>query len=525
MKEEKQQKMTRREFLKLGGAVAGGALLASCSPSGLQPTQTDKIAQEPRRGGAMRVAFPGTAGQLDPALYTAQEDYTIGWGVYNGLTWVDRDLRAQPVLAKSWHAADDLMTWTFELRKGIKFHHGKAFTAEDVVYTFERILDESTGSPLRSVIHYLDQVQKVDDYTVAFHLSSPNADLPTNVGAVQARIVPHDRTPDEIKSDPVGTGPFLLEEYVPGDHTTLVRNEEYWEEGLPYLDEVRHLYMPEEATQIAALRGGRVHLMWQIGFENLPAVEADPNAEILQVPGGTYQDIVMRVIDEPYTDNRVRKALKLCVDRSAMQEIVLRGLGELGNDHPIPPINPYYAEELPVRAQDIEQAKTLLAEAGYEAGLDLTLHTSDVRPGLVDQAVAFKEMARPAGVRVEIKRVPAEVYWSEYWMKVPLCMSNWNPRPTADETLTTAYHSEAKWNETFFESEELDQIIEMARGETDESKRMDLYRRAQKLIRNRDGAIISYFKPIVQAKHRRVQNFHGHPISYINLKESWLAEE
>jgi peptide/nickel transport system substrate-binding protein len=206
-----------------------------------------------------------------------------------------------------------------------------------------------------------------------------------------------------------------------------------------------------------------------------------------------------------------------------MRQVVLQGLGDLGNDHPIPPISPVYAD-LPIREQNHEKAKELLAEAGYPDGLDVTLITSPVRPGLVEYAVAFQEMAKPAGVNVQIERVPADQYWSEYWMKVPLCMSNWTLRATADETLTTAYHSEAKWNESDFKSPELDRLIEEARGEQDQDKRVELYGEAQKLLSDEGGVIISYFKPVVQAVRKEVQNFQPHPTAWVRLNDVWLSE-
>ena len=511
--------MDRRDFLKVAGVTTGALFLGGHGLS-----RFAKASTEIQRGGTLRAAFPGTSGRLDPALVTNNEDYAIAFAVYNGLVWVDHTLTPQPDLAESWTPSDDLITWTFKLKQGIKFHHGTPFTADDVVYTFERILDPDLGSPARSVLGFVDRLEKVDDYTVNFYLKTPSADLPTSLGAVQNRVVPHDRTAEQLAEEPLGTGPFTLAEYIPGDHTTLVRNEHYWEKDLPYLDKVRHVYMPEEATQIAALTAGSIDVMWQLGFENIPIVEKYPDTKVGEAPSGLYQDIVMRVTEEPFTDNRVRLALKYCVDREGMRQVVLRGRGDLGNDQPIPPVNPFYAD-IPARQRNIEKAKALLTEAGYPNGLDLTLYTSPVRPGLVEYAVAFQEMAKPAGVKVKIERVPADGYWSKYWMKVPLCMSNWNMRPTADEILSTAYHSEAKWNESDFKNPELSRLIVAARGEKDMEKRKELYAQAQKLLSDEGGVVISYFKSVFMAMRKEVQNFHPHPVAWMNFRDTWLSKK
>jgi len=515
--------MTRRDFLILTGAATGLLVLEACGPSA--PTEAPAIvpASEVQRGGTLRVAFPGAPGTLDPALTTTNEDYNITYVVYSRLVWVDHALTPQPDMAESWSASDDLKTWTFKLRQGAKFHHGTPFTADDVVYTFERIMDPDLASPLRSVLSFVDQVEKVDDHTARFHLSSPSADFHLILGAPQTGIVPHDRTAEQLAAEAFGSGPFKVTEYVPGDHTTMVRNETYWEEGLPYLDQVRHVYMPEAATQVAALTGGSIDMIWQLGFENIPTIEGNPDVVVGEVQSGLYQPIVMRTTEEPFTDKRVRLALKYCADRTGIRQIVTQGRGDPGNDQPIPPVNPFWAD-VPIRERNIEKAKELLAEAGYADGLDLTLITSTNRPGWIEQAVAFQEMAKPAGVNVKLERVPADLFWGEYWMKVPLFMSNWNFRVSADEILSLTYHSQAKWNESDFRSPELDQLIETARGEKDPEKRKELYGQAEKLLSDEGGVIIAFFKPLVMAMRKEVQDFHPHPGGYIQLRSTWLSE-
>jgi peptide/nickel transport system substrate-binding protein len=141
----------------------------------------------------------------------------------------------------------------------------------------------------------------------------------------------------------------------------------------------------------------------------------------------------------------------------------------------------------------------------------------------VEYAVAFQEMAKPAGINVKIEQVPPDGYWSETWMKVPLCMSNWSLRVTADETLTTAYHSEAKWNESDYRNPDLDRIIDQARGEKDSEIRRALYAQAQQMLRDEGGVVISYFKPTVMAMRKEVQNYHPHPIGWFNPHGIWLA--
>ena len=527
MSEAKNFLLNRRDFLTLTGS---SLLLAACgqqaepAPVEEGPLEEAPVEEAPGEeaagGGTLRVAFSSTPAELDPALYTNNEEYNIGFAIFDGLVWVDHTLTPQPALAESWESSDDGLTWTFKLREGVKFHHGTDFTAQDVVYTFERILDEEFGSPLRSTLLFLDGVEAVDDYTVQFNLASANADLPFLTGGAQARIVPHDMTSDEIRANPSGTGAFKMSEYVAADHTTLVRNDDYWG-GAPALDEIRHLYMPEAPTQVAALSGGTIDVIWQLGPENIPPLEGDPNVTVHEVPSGLYQTIAMQANVEPFTDVRVRQALKYCVDRPGVLQVVLQGRGELANDHPIAPVSPFYAD-IPIRERNIEKAKELLAEAGYPDGLELTLVTSSVRAGMVEFAVAFQEMAKEAGIKIEIERVPPDNFWSETWMKVPFFTSNWNFRPSIDETLTLLYHSDAKWNEGEWRNPDFDALVEAARAERDPDKRKELYAQAQELLHEEGSVIISYFKPALMAIRNNVKGFTPHPATWLDFRSTSL---
>lgn len=523
-------RVSRRDFLRFAGAATGGLIAAGACGPAVAPSPT--VAQatavpaaptsSPRRGGLLRIAFPTTASQFDPALAFSDADFNVAYSTHDGLTKVGIDLKAYPVLAESWSISDDLLSWDFNLKQGITFLHGTPFTAEDVVFTFKRILDPGLGSPIRSVLSFVEDVQSVDDHSVRFVLKTPNADLPLQLGAPQANIVPHDRTDSQLAQEPSGTGPFILDDFEPETRVVMVRREDHWEEGVGLLDEVRHLYMTEQATQIAALTGGQVDLMVHVAFENIAEVDAHPQAAVVQARSGLYQPLVMRVTMEPFTDVRVRQAMKLVVDREGVRQVVLQGVGDLGNDQPIPPIDRFWAD-LPIPDQNIEKARELLAEAGYPDGLDVTLHTGDIRPGWIAQAVAFQEMAKDAGIRVELKRVPADVYWSEVWTKVPLCMSNWNLRASTDEQLSIAYHSSANWNETDFQSDELDSLIEQGRAATDHAERAQIYAEAQRLLKEEGGVVVAFFKPIVSAIRSNVQGYEAHPSGWVKVDRTWIG--
>lgn len=524
--------INRRKFLK-GFAISG--LTALCSqgcfsttpvsePTAAVPTLTATSTLPTVAAGAaptLRVAFPGVAKQLDPALYSVIEEHQIGFALFDGLVWIDHTLTPQPMLAESWEANATLRSWTFKLREDVHFHHGLAFSAEDVVYTIERLLDPKLGSTFRSSLNVLDKVEAIDPYTVHFRLKSPSADLPLLLGAPQARIVPHDLSNAVLAVKPAGTGPFQLVEHTSSERTKVQRNPQYWQAERLGLETIEFRFMPYE-QQVAQLRSNNVDLLMQVGTEEIEHLMADPTITVSETPSGAYQNIVMRATAKPFENKLVREAFKYCMDRAQVQKQVLRGRGEPGNDHPIASISPFWAD-LPLRAYDPDKARELLAQAGYKRGLQLDLLTSTVRPGMEEMAHSFAALAKPAGITIRVIRVPAQVYWSDYAGRVPFHTGNWGFRPSIDETFKVAYYSSAKGNESNWRSSAMDELIDSACGERNMEKRQALYQQAQGLMMTDGAVIIPYFKPTLMAMRSVVQGITLHPAGWLDFRTATLA--
>ena len=206
-----------------------------------------------------------------------------------------------------------------------------------------------------------------------------------------------------------------LEDYVPGERTVLSRYDGYFDlEGQAFLDEIQYLAIPEEATKVAALTSGGIELANEFQPTSLPPLESAPTVTMTEIISGSHQPIVMDVTQSPFDDVRVRAALKLCVHRDGLVAVALQGHGVPAADQVVPPTDPMYGD-VPIPAQDLERARQLLEEAGYPDGLDLTLHVTPGRPGIMETGLAFKDMALGAGVRVELVSHPVDVYWAEIW--------------------------------------------------------------------------------------------------------------
>ncbi len=520
--------LARRALLKgLSSAAAGLFLSSGCtnatsSESSIATTPTPSPTPEETSVATtvpvstLRVAFTSPPGQLDPARMTTIEAYQVAFALYDALIWVDPSLTPQPLLAEAWKLSQDRLSWTFQLRHDVKFHNGAAFTAQDVIYTFTRLLDPKGGSSFRTVLSFVKSVEALDDYTVQFQLYTPNAELPFLLGSPQAGIVPNRMTTAQLAAKPTGTGPFQFGEFVPGEQLKMVRYADYWDAPNILIQELYYVYLNSFSAQVTGLVKGEIDLVPDINLQDLGLLADHPEITLVEVPSGGYQTIVMQATEPPFTDLRVRQALKYCADRPTLQQTVLKGHGKLGNDHPVAPVSPFWAD-LPLHRQNIDKARQLLAAAGYADGLKLSLITSSSRPGMLELATAFRDMARPAGVEIEVVRVPPDIYWTDYGGKVPFHIGNWNFRPGIDETLMIAYHSSSQQNESKWSSPKLDSLIEAGRSEADAAKRKALYTAAQTLIMTEGAVVVPYFRPVLVAMRQTLQDFEPHPTGWLDF--------
>src|SRR3954462_13513835 len=242
--------------------------------------------------GTIRVAVGTTLNQLDPAKTTIGDEYIYVHLVFNGLTRIDRDLTVKPDLALSWSASEDLKTWTFKLREGVKFHHGKTFDAEDVLATMNRILDSATGSRARANLSMIEKIEAPDATTVRFALNIPYAGFPDIFAERQLRILAKDRI-DAISKEPVGTGPFVFKSWSPGDRLELAKNPDYFEKGLPKLDGVTLRIVPESAARMVALESGAVDLVWSMPYESVEKFKNHPTVRIDRVSTPTWDGVIL----------------------------------------------------------------------------------------------------------------------------------------------------------------------------------------------------------------------------------------
>ncbi|NLF01361.1 MAG: ABC transporter substrate-binding protein [Anaerolineales bacterium] len=478
----------------------------------------------PRRGGWLRWGYERTPdGFFDPALASAMPMTFNKW-VYEALVHIDPGFSELiPRLAVSWRPEEEGKAWVFDLRQGVRFHHGREFVADDVVHTFERILDPEFGSPGLSVFSNITEIEPLDDHTVRFRLDAANADFPTSLANSQALIVPHDLTDEQINGEPRGTGPFTIDRYISADRITFERNDDYWEDGIPYLDAIEAVCIPEATTLTNALQAGEIDVVHILSAVHAPMLEQAEGIHLAFSPATYKEYIYMRLDREPFTDERVRRAFKLIPDRNAMRDLVWGELpARTNDDNPVIPTSPVHAET-DIWRQDLEEARRLLQEAGYGDGLELDLWAINDQYGIMEFSLAFADWAAQAGVTINIQGVPSDRFYAEKWLDVPLGTVSWSPRTTADEQLRISYVSDAPWNETAYKSAEFDAMLNEALQEIDPDRRKELYEALQRKLITEGGQIIHCHSPLISGVRDSVHDYVFHPLGDLEPRYIWLS--
>ncbi len=468
--------------------------------------------------GTLKIAISSNVNTLDPAKTKIGEEYIVNFLVFSGLTEIDRSGRAKPDLAERWAASEDQKTWTFYLRKGVKFHHGREVDAQDVKATIERILDKATGSVTRVNFQIIDKIEVIDSHTIRFHLNAPYAGFADIFSDRQARIVPRDKL-DTLAREPIGTGPFRFKAFRPGDRIELARNPDYYVSGVPQLDGVVSRIMPEAAAQISALETGEVDLVWNVPLESIEQLKKNPNVVLDSVPTSSWDGVIMNGNQKPFSDARVRRAVALAVDKKAMVEIALFGQGTPTHTM-IPPGHPFYNSDVKIGAPDFATAKKLLAEAGYANGFDIVFYVPVGRPARERAGLALREMLKPIGIKVDIQRVPWDKFINDVEGKAPFYVDGFYSRPTIDASIYPWYHSTGSWNTTLwnYKNAEMDRTLDAARGAGSEDQRARLYKQFQALALEDPPGVVLYVLNHINAYRKNVKGFQSSPMMWLDLR-------
>lgn len=489
------------------------AFLAGTAAIFAAPAMSFAQSAPPLKGGTLRVSVDQAVSVINPLLTRVTPENLVTELLYSSLTRLKVDMSVEADLAESWSANDGLTEWTFKLRKGVTFHDGSPLTSNDVVATFKAILDPATASPGRANVGPITDIVGTDDLTVVFKLSGAYADLPVALAYTNARIIPASFAKGDMKSlssKAVGTGPFKLVSYEADRLVVVERNEKYYDPARPYLDRIEVKVFPDSSAESSALLAGDIDIISTIQPTEFMRVNGTDGIAALRTPSGQFCNVNFGCDTPPFNDPRVRKAIALTVDREAMVEFVTEGFGTVGNDTPLNASYRFF-KKLPQREKNIAEAKKLLAEAGHANGLDVTLIASDKPAVRTQLAVALREMAKEAGVNINVQTMPHATYLEQVWKKGSFYVGFYNMQSSPDSIFKLLYTSDAAWNETRWNNKEFDALVAQARNIADEGKRTELYTKAQEIMNDSVPSIIPSFFDVLAAKRTWVQNFEAHP--------------
>lgn len=507
---------SRRTFLR--GTLAAGVA------AGITPALLGRMAQaqDIKRGGVLKIATTSPS-VIDPHQLQDPGGRATVQPVVNYLVRVTPDLQVVPELATEW-SSDDAQNWTVKLRQGVKFHNGRDFTADDVVATFDRLVDPEVASAARSAFSFLSKGKtiKVDDHTVRFELERKLGDFPYSLNTYQAAILPAD-WPGDFAKNPIGTGPFRLTRYEPTQYAEYEKFDGYWEPDLPYLDGVRIDFFEDVAAQITALQTGEAHLMQSIPLDSVAALlPEDHDLTVLSAASSTYAQLAMRTDMAPFNDKRVRQALAYSIDRDLLVESLWSGYAQVGNDHMIAPVYPLsQGVKLEQRKQDYERAKQLLADAGFPDGIDVELRTHPIF-GLPQYAQAVQEMAKPAGIRIALLVEESDLYY-QYWNTTPFGLEVWIHRPSPGQLLNIGYRCGAEWNVPHWCNDTFDKLVSELDATVDQARRNEVAGQIAEIMNDDTPAIVAFFYETLRPISNNVKGMAAEPTDFLDLRGVWLA--
>ncbi len=481
------KRVTRRDLLKgaaaLGGVAAIGPLAAACGGDAETATSASPTAA-PKQGGSLKVGIiAGGTDTADPHAASYEPDIAIQYQLYDGLTAFDTDAQVVNHLAEELTPNDTATVWTCKLKSDLTWHDGKPVTADDVAFTFDRIMKGSLSAASSLPGLTVGGTVAVDPQTVEFRLESPNAVLPEGLAFRGSQIVPVGFDP----KNPVGCGPFKLNSLDPGQQSTYTPFAEFWD-GAPYVDDLTIIIYADATARVNALTSGEIQAISTLPASQLKVLEGSGGYTVLNSETGAWRPFTMRIDAKPFSDVRVRQAFRLIVDRQEMIDQAYSGFGAVAYD--------MYARYDPgtptlTREQDLEQAKSLLKQAGYDNSLTVELTTSSGGLGADEVAAAqvFKEQAKAAGVTVNVKNVDSSVFWGDQYLSWPFAQDFWYTRNFLLQS-GQATMPGAPYNETHWENAEWLAIVKEAYATVDDTKRNELVGQAQTILFDEGGYIL-----------------------------------
>ena len=505
----------------LVGLLVAGVLQPSAAQTG------------PRYGGTLRAGMQTDPVGLDPHLTTATATRNMMENVYDTLVMVSAEGRYIPALAESWETSADGLTWTFQIRRGVKFHNGRTMTAEDVAYSINRIRDPNTKSPRAGDFAELESIAASGPTAVVIKLKRPFSPLLAKLSFSTNVIVPREvvQRDGDMNTSPTGTGPFRFVGYTPQQRLILVRSGDYWERDaggrrLPYLDRIEFVFLPDAVARATALRAGSVEWIEYVPSSEVRALRADPNIEVVGGLSANFRSLYMNNTIAPFNNVKVRQAIAYAIDKKEIVDTALFGVGGIvATGTAIPPGNFFAYTRSPYNKVDLDRAKRLLAEAGSPQGFEADLYVTSTYDFLRTPAEIIQAQLAKIGIRLKINAADWSVYLPTMFQKrYALTILGTSGQSDPDDFLYGNFHSKGGLNLVNYNDAQFDRLLEQGRATSNEAARKRLYEQAQARLVETVPMVFIYHSTQYEAVRRTVRGFeHWSNTSYLGLRRTWMS--
>jgi peptide/nickel transport system substrate-binding protein len=526
-------RIDRREFLRFStllGMSATAAYAFAGKVTGQGYTRPARAAMP--KGGTVRIGM-GVQEVKNPHAYNWVQPANIATQVMGRLAVINQDNISEPWLCESWQASDDLRTWTFKLRD-LKWHNGRRFTAADVVWNLQHILDPATGSSSVGLMkgYMLDEydtgkkdkdgkavmstrlwdanaIEKVDDRTVRLNLKVPQLAIPEHLDHYTNMIL-DPAEGGEFKVGSNGLGAFTLAEHQVGIKAVLQARKEPFFRGGPHIDRLEFIDVGEDpSANIAALASKQVHGLYQVDTGQHEILKRIPHAAVHEVATSATAVVQLIIDRKPFDHPKVRLAMRYGMDSNRVLELAQRGLGLAAEHHFVCPIHPDYAK-LPEMKRDPAKAKKLLAEAGYPDGVEFQINVKKDPAWEIAAVQAMVEQWKEAGIRAKINVMPSAQFW-DVWDKFDCGFVEWAHRPLGFMVLSLGFRSGVPWNPTKFADREFDDLLTKAEGTLDLEQRRALMKQVEVIMQGRGPICQPVWRSLITGMDKRVKGYRMHP--------------
>jgi peptide/nickel transport system substrate-binding protein len=468
----------------------------------------------------LNAAIAAEPDQLDPQKTTAYASFEVLENVFDTLVEPDDKLQMQPALAQSWTTAKDQLSWTFTLRKGVTFHNGDPFSADDVVYSYDRIIKGKLANAYR--FDSVKDVVKVDPTTVRIDLTRPTPNLLSNIGSFKGMAIVDKKNAEsgQIANKPVGTGPFSFESYQRGTSITLKSNPKYWG-GAPKIKAVKFTFIKEPSTALANLRGGEVQWTDNIPPAQVAGLVKGSDPKVSSVPSSEYWYFALNEKKKPFSDARVRQAFAWAIDRNAIAQAATFGAAQV-NETAIPRSSTWYYNYAPYTT-NVAKAKTLLQQAGVH-NLQVDFMVTSQYPQSVAIAQVMKDELSKVGITLNIRTEDFSTWLSDEGAgKYDGFTLSWLGNVDPDDFYYSQHYSKSALNFQKFVNPQVDRLLEQGRQVADPAQRKQIYDQAAKIIVDQASYIYLYNPNVVQGWSPKLTGYVARPDQAIRFRDASLG--